>query len=58
VLAGEREERVFQAGLVHPQLVGHDLVAGQQEVTAFSALSFPVTTTTSPLRMTWLTSGR
>src|SRR5205814_1915297 len=28
------------------------------EVTAFSALSLPVTTTTSPLRMTWVTSGR
>src|SRR2546429_3415281 len=29
VAAGQREERVLQAGLVHTQLVGHDLVPGQ-----------------------------
>src|ERR1700722_209450 len=28
--SGQGEERVLEAGLVHPQLAGHDLVAGQR----------------------------
>ena len=43
-MAGQRDERVLKAGLLDAELPGHDLVAGQDGVTAFSTSPVPVTT--------------